>query len=222
MVEGSATLKAGYQVVEGSVSAKYAEARNTSKNIKLVAPAGTNMEFTLQWTEQTWIGRVTAGGEPGNYTAHMPVSVEQVDAKNIGCSIVHTETPNWAISFEYRFPAGFWAAGTHEYTLGFNCPNIKDLDSNPFIGERTNSFIVSQDAGLLSGDVYFRGSGLWDGQIEGNFVDQIHPQQTTAAAWSLIEMTQPEAQLAPRDCIITITWDGGTPKQLTPGSPFQR
>lgn len=92
-IGGGITAKLGIKIVaEGGVSAKYEEARNTMKSIKLAAPPGTNMEFTLQWTEQTWIGRVMANGETGDYTARVPISVAQVDAKDIGCPITPTAT----------------------------------------------------------------------------------------------------------------------------------
>lgn len=128
-----------------------------------------------------------------------------------------TETPNWAISFEYRFPAGFWSVGTHEYTLEGSCPNLKDAS-----GIWTNTFDVAENAPLLPGDVYFRLGGLRDASLDAQTVERINPQQTTTAAWSLIEMPQSDAELAVRDCTVTITWDGGIPKQLTSGLPFQR
>ncbi|NOH01045.1 MAG: hypothetical protein HND47_03245 [Chloroflexi bacterium] len=231
-IEGSVTLKAGYQVVEGSVSAKYGEARNTSKSIKLVAPPRTNMEFTLQWTEQTWLGRVTANGESGNYTARMPISVEQTNARNLGCNntptktpggVSSTETPNWAIVFEYRFPSGFWSVGTHEYTLEVYCLSIK-FDDGTQGGSYTQIFDVSDDADLLSGDVYLRLSGLkygpqWPSTAQD--IERIHPLQTTTAAIILTDNTRTEAELARTDCTVTISWDGGEPQLLIPGSPFQ-
>lgn len=133
-----------------------------------------------------------------------------------------TETPNWAIIFEYRFPAGFWSIGTHEYTLEGNCPNLKDTDGNPLYGIWTQTFDVAENAALLPGDVYFRLSGLRDAPLDAQVVERINPQQTTTAAWSLIEMTQFDAELAVTDCTVTISWDGGTSKSLKPGLPFQR
>ena len=221
-IEGTVTLKAGYQVVEGSVTAKYGEARNTIKSIKLVAPPGTNMEFTLQWIEQTWIGRVTADGESGNYTARMPVSVEQIDAKNIGCNNPPAENPNWAISFEYRFLDNYWSVGTHEYTIESFCPNVEIDEAGTHGGSNTQTFEVSESAALLPGDVYLRISGLKDKPLDAESVEKINPFQTTTAVWTLIEMTQEEAELATTDCTVTISWDGGPSKLLKPGFPFQR
>ena len=133
-----------------------------------------------------------------------------------------TEVSNWAISFEYRFPPKFWSTGVHEYTLISECPNI-DLDGNGLhSGSRTKTFEVSEATPLLSGDVYLRLGGLRDGPIESNEIDKINPLQTTTAIWNLIEMTKSDAVLASTDCTITITWDGGIAKELTPGLPFQR
>ena len=149
-----------------------------------------------------------------------PVTPISASTSIITTTPITTETLNWAISFEYRFPAGFWSVGTHQYTLESQCPNI-DI-SGTHGGSITQTFEVSQSAALLPGDVYLRLSGLRDGPIEGNTIDKISPSQTTTAVWSLIETPQSDAELAGRDCTITVTWDGGIPKQLTPGLPFQR
>ena len=84
-IEGAAQLKVGYEIIEGSVTAKYGQYRNVSKSHELAAPAGTNMEFVLRWTEQTWIGSITANGSSGTYNVHVPVSVEQVSGQDLGC-----------------------------------------------------------------------------------------------------------------------------------------
>lgn len=130
-----------------------------------------------------------------------------------------TETLNWGITFEYRFPAGYWSVGTHEYTLQSDCPNIEDGS-----GIWTNVFSVSETAQLLSGDVYLRLVGLRDKPIpEGSkSVEIIHPMQTTIAAATIIEISQSDAERAFRDCMITVAWDGGEPSVLTPGLPFQQ
>lgn len=154
--------------------------------------------------------------------ASSTVATPEITSTSSGPLIADTEIPNWAISFEYRFPAGFWSTGNHEYTLESNCPNLRGTDGNPFYGIITRTFLVSEDAALLPGDVYFRISGLRDGIFESQEVEKVHPQQTTTAVLSLIENTRSEAELAITDCTITISWDGGIPKQLTPGLPFQR
>jgi hypothetical protein len=128
-----------------------------------------------------------------------------------------TELTNWAITFSYRFPSGFWSIGTHEYTLENDCPNLKDGS-----GSWTKTFDVSENAALLSGDVYLRLSGLRDGPLESNSIESINPMQTTTASMSLIEMTRSDAELAFKDCKVTVRWDGTSPQLLTPGLPFER
>ena len=80
-------------VVNGEVSAKYGEINTNSKSIELVAPAGTNMEFNLKWTEKTWLGIVTAQGKDGqaNYKVSVPISVELVSSKDLGCQSTGTQ-----------------------------------------------------------------------------------------------------------------------------------
>lgn len=74
-------------VVNGEVSAKYGEINANAKKLELVAPAGTNMEFNLKWTEKTWVGIVTAQGKDGqaNYKVSVPISVELVSSQDLGC-----------------------------------------------------------------------------------------------------------------------------------------
>ncbi len=84
-VEGAIGATVGYAIVQGSVSAKYGQYRNVSKRQELTAPAGTNMEFMLRWTEQEWTGTLFSGGQSGTYIAQAPISVEQVSGKDLGC-----------------------------------------------------------------------------------------------------------------------------------------
>lgn len=73
------------QVVEGVVSAKYSQSRNTSVSQKLVAPAGTDMEFVLRWKEEVRAGNVIADGKTGTYTVKIPIAVEQVSSQDLDC-----------------------------------------------------------------------------------------------------------------------------------------
>ena len=52
---------------------------------ELAAPAGTNMEFVLLWTEQTWMGSITSNGNSGTYNVSVPISVEQVSGQDLNC-----------------------------------------------------------------------------------------------------------------------------------------
>jgi hypothetical protein len=74
------------QVVVGIISAKYSQFRNVSVSQRLVAPAGTNMEFVLRWSEEVHAGNVTVDGSTGTYTANIPIAVEQVSSQDLGCN----------------------------------------------------------------------------------------------------------------------------------------
>jgi hypothetical protein len=74
------------QLVEGVISAKYSQSRNTSVSQRLVAPAGTNMEFVLKWSEEVHAGNVTVNGATGTYTVSIPIAVEQIASQDLGCS----------------------------------------------------------------------------------------------------------------------------------------
>lgn len=73
------------QIVEGSISAKYSQYRNTTKGMRLLAPPGANMEFVLRWSEQIRAGNVVVNGSTGTYEVHIPVGVEQVSSQDLGC-----------------------------------------------------------------------------------------------------------------------------------------
>jgi len=87
-VEFGAGVSAGYQsIVQGSLSAKYSEYRNTSVSQRLVAPPGTNMEFVLRWSDDVRAGNVQVNGNSGTYEVRIPVSVEQVSSRDLGCGV---------------------------------------------------------------------------------------------------------------------------------------
>jgi len=93
-IGGEGQIGIGYQILVASVSAKYAQSKGSSKSQKLVAPPGTNMEFTLAWTEQGWTGTITADGKSGQatYRVRVPISVELMSSRDLGCGIVSLPT----------------------------------------------------------------------------------------------------------------------------------
>ncbi len=122
------------------------------------------------------------------------------------------EATNWRVDFSYRFLTA-WPAGTHQYTLVSNCPGLPPEANKSW----TNSFDVSEGAGVLPGDVYLRLNGL---RYEGTKVDIINPSQSTVAQLSWIELTKADTEQYAA-CTITISWDGGAPVTLTAGAPYQ-
>ncbi|HIK53953.1 MAG TPA: hypothetical protein IGS37_02130 [Synechococcales cyanobacterium M55_K2018_004] len=92
-IEFGAGISAGYKpVVEGNISAKYSEYRNTSKSIRVVAPPGTNMEFILRWSDDVRAGNVQVNGKSGTYEVRIPISVEQILSRDLGCGITSSGT----------------------------------------------------------------------------------------------------------------------------------
>jgi hypothetical protein len=127
--------------------------------------------------------------------------------------LVPAESTNWAFVLEYRFPAGFWSAGTHSYSFAWTCPNeVPD--------SVTREFTVSDDFPPISGDVYLRWSSLRAGNPWGELVTGINPSQSTIAsvAWDMI--TKSQAEWRASNCTGTISWDGETTTSLA-GIPFQ-
>lgn len=44
------------------------------------------MEIVLNWNEQVWTGNVVADGASGVYNVHVPISVEKISSRDLGCS----------------------------------------------------------------------------------------------------------------------------------------
>lgn len=85
-IEFGAGISAGYKsVVEGNISAKYNEYISTSKSIRVVAPPGTNMKFTLQWLYDVRTGNVQVNEKIGTYKVRIPVSLKQISGIDLGC-----------------------------------------------------------------------------------------------------------------------------------------
>ncbi|MEM4204144.1 MAG: family 16 glycoside hydrolase [Candidatus Methanomethylicaceae archaeon] len=88
-IEFGAGISAGYKsVVEGNIAAKYSEYRTTSKSLRVVAPPGTNMEFVLRWSDDVRAGNVQVNGKSGTYEVRIPVSVEQISSRDLGCGAI--------------------------------------------------------------------------------------------------------------------------------------
>ncbi len=124
------------------------------------------------------------------------------------------ESTNWAFTLEYRFPAGFWSTGTHQYSFEWSCPN-ETPDST------TRNFMVSDNYPMTTGDVYLRWSSLKIGSPFGDAVEGINPAQPTVASIAWDAITKSEADSRALNCTGTISWDGGAKEPLTPQIPFQ-
>jgi hypothetical protein len=127
--------------------------------------------------------------------------------------------PTWARSFERDFPPDFWSEGTHVYTLMIVCDTFLDSDDGRVT--TTKTFHVSREEAVRQGPVYLRLGGLATGQIEGDWIDTIHPSQATVGVVTLLDRTLEEAELLPSDCNLTISWDDGLPHVLAEQAPFQ-
>lgn len=113
-VEFGAGVSAGYQsIVQGNLSVKYSEYRNRSVEQRLVAPPGTNMEFVLRWYDDVRAGNVQVNGKNGTYEVRIPVSVEQISSRDLGCGFVSSYPP------EQTIPALPTTVPTQAVTTGY-------------------------------------------------------------------------------------------------------
>jgi len=187
-VEFGAGVSAGYQsIVQGNLFAKYSEYRNTSKSQRLVAPPGTNMEFVLRWSDDVRAGNVQVNGKSGTYEVRIPVSVEQVASRDLGCGL--------SLPVQPTIPTGqsTSSSSTHSLTREERLQNfLNDLNSRyPDVGfyvikynQSEKSFwigigkagsdlpAVTLPSANVAGDFEFH---YWDGKNGG---DIAHPAET--------------------------------------------
>lgn len=93
-IGGGVEIGANYQVIEGSVSAQYGQYRSEMTSQRLIAAPDTNMEFVLRWSEEIRAGNVMVNGETGSYSVRIPISVEQISSRDLGCPDVDTPIRN--------------------------------------------------------------------------------------------------------------------------------
>jgi hypothetical protein len=67
------------------VSGKYGAEQGKTQSQLLKAPPGTDMEFILKWSEEVHTGKISAGSNIGKYSVHIPLTVELVSSRDLGC-----------------------------------------------------------------------------------------------------------------------------------------
>jgi hypothetical protein len=131
-----------------------------------------------------------------------------------------TEISNWNITFEYRFPPGFWSVGNHQYTIVSNCPTNVPDDS----GSVTQDFVVSDNFEFVPREIYLRWVGVKKSKELGAVsADGVNPSQRIVAVNVFFNRTKSEIEWIAANCTCTVSWDGGAQNQpMTPQTPYQR
>lgn len=83
--------RADYTAIENMISGKYGVDKHTNKSQLLRAPPATNMEFVLMWSEDVHIGNILDGEKIGSFVVHVPVAVELVSGRDLGCDSIVTD-----------------------------------------------------------------------------------------------------------------------------------
>jgi hypothetical protein len=83
-------------VIKGNLETKYGHVSSAKTNMELVAPPGTNMIFTLEWVEKTWVGVITTQDltSTTDYKIRVPISLELISSLDLGCSIAMPSSTN--------------------------------------------------------------------------------------------------------------------------------
>jgi hypothetical protein len=186
------------QVVEGIISAKYNQSRNTSVNQKLVAPAGTNMEFILRWQEEVRAGNVIVNGNSGTYTVKIPIAVEQVSSQDLGCSgnVLNPPSANQApVNTVPQSPS--YAEKLCPY--GISQSEIKLLNVGVADVPTVQSYINRFDAGRPNdGGAFVQGTRIPAGVVVATNFDEANPNKwldypvialVHSGSWGLFQST---------------------------------
>lgn len=125
---------------------------------------------------------------------------------------------DWAISFQYEFPATFWAIGDHQYGFFMDCQELGQEG-----GSEWRVFQVTNFTAMLDEPIYLRLAGLSTGTLAPINLEAIHPDQVTIAIITFVGVTEQQAldAAASPDCEILVGWDGIRTQSLTAGEPFQ-
>lgn len=152
-IEGGAEFSAGYQsIVEGGVSAKYSQYRNISKSQRLIAPPATDMEFVLRWSEDIHAGNVTVNGTTGNYEVRVPVAVEQISSRDLGCDTTQSQEP---VSNPTAIPSPTESGSNNQNSSSFiaSSPLVINGKSYSVPTSNTPFCIASEQTGYTSSGV---------------------------------------------------------------------
>ncbi|HMR98329.1 MAG TPA: hypothetical protein PKE62_03660 [Anaerolineales bacterium] len=113
--------------VQVALDAHYGQYRDTQKSIKVIAPPGSNMEFSLRWSDEKHAGNVKVNDQESNYSVRVPISVDLVSSEDIGCSIaqIPTTTPGLSTLFSESFES---SSGNKSYDTNiWECSGKCDL-----------------------------------------------------------------------------------------------
>lgn len=117
---------------------------------------------------------------------------------------------DWAVIADHQF-SDDWAVGQHNYTLWFEpCTYAGELPDH-----LTVPFTVMASAPLRETPVYFGPLGVGaSSNVQGPFLESIHPAQTVIARVADIQLTEATAQAVMRECRTWISIDGNNPRYL--------
>jgi len=159
---------------------------------------------------------------PTSTASPLPSPTKPVASPTPGSQLMNptsTEETNWAISFQYHFPSGYWLKGKHDYTLEMLCPLVPDFQNRN--GEWTNSFNVSSSISSLAGDIYLRPEGISGIALFSQPFTAISDTQPTIAILSVAGLTYFQADWYSKNCRVTVQPDNGIIISLSAGVPYQ-
>lgn len=109
-----------YKLIEGMVTGKYGLFKDTARSQVLKAPAGTDMEFSLMWSEDVYTGNIQQGATIGKYVVHVPVSVELVSSQDLGCASTDTDVDSYVReTLTVFFKGGASGVSTENHYSGY-------------------------------------------------------------------------------------------------------
>jgi hypothetical protein len=129
------------------------------------------------------------------------------------------EQGSWSVGFQYEFPPGRLAEGTHRYALLIHCPVVFSEDEH----YGWHIFDISQEAPAQVGPVYLRLFGLSSDPLSAAPLARavVHPTQPLVAVVHLVGLTRAAAEMAASSCELFVAWDSTGRQLLKAGEPFQ-
>lgn len=115
--EMSTSVEVGAGVISAALEVSYSQFKGVVKSLQLPAAAGTNMTYTVRWTERTYIGTILEKGSVvlGSYRYQVPFSVEVIPGSDLDIGCQTNSVGNGAEGLETRVTPASNASTLNRY-----------------------------------------------------------------------------------------------------------
>jgi hypothetical protein len=131
---------------------------------------------------------------------------------------------NWALGFEYEFPAGTFGEGPHRFRYLLHCPVLGSMLGGEDSATEWVYFEISEDAQLYPLPVYLRLYGMGTDRLGLSYssTGTFHPDQQFVAVMHYVNVPRSAVEIASSECETLIFWDETGHQELMMLEPFER